>query len=513
MNFKKRTIILRRYQPTAIFHMDYPKAPTSVAMAFALLLSFPLLCNFQVAKAQPPVQNQQPIISADTLKPASPDTSQRGNPLAPAVSNRQPAPPPPPPLITHYNKAGIHSDFVMAERRASFKKYLIEKTIRETFSGPLNPNTAYKFENACLSATQFLIKNPYSQRGFDKMFGQYFRLDRSARLALLTAVYGVFPATYETKIKEIMPYEKDPKCFAIAALYQFRMDSSIQFKNNLLSQMRRQFANSHQIAILNELTKYLQQYRNQIRTPSPNIQELFRYQQLWKQKTIYSFQRWDRNYSGLCIVQLKNGRFARDSSGKLLMFKQLARAGSGLPYFITNGNTPQGVYRIAGARVSVNKLIGPTPTLQSIIPFQSDSVYYRDLPRDISVSPLDNYKKLLPPSWQSYPPMQESFYAGKVGRRYIVVHGSTLDKGFFEGWPFYPNSPTDGCLSTLESWDESTGGLIRSEQLQLVNTFLKTPDNMGILEVINLDNKKENVTPQEIEALVRTFESTLPANK
>lgn len=503
---------INKYNP--LLPIKYPATATVTRKFIGVLLLTTLLYLPLTTSAQLPVQ-QQNTLPTDTLRPTTPTDSTGSNqpPGGRTAAPAPPIPPLPPPRITHYDKSGIHSEFVLAKRRASFKKYLIEKTIQETFSGPLNQNTEYKFENACLSATQFLIKNQYSQRGFDKMFEQYFQLERSARLALLTAVYGIYPATYKAKIKEVLPYEKDPKCFAIAALYQFRGDSSIQFKNNLLSQMRRQFANSYQIDMLRELTKYLQQYRNQVRTPTPNIQELFRYQQLWKQKTIYSFQRWDRNYSGLCIVQLKNGRFARDAAGKLLMFKQLARAGSGLPYFITNGNTPQGVYRIAGARVSIDKLIGPTPTLQSIIPFQSDSVFYRGLPIDRSLSPLDNYKKLLPPSWQSYPPMQESFYGGKVGRRYIVVHGSTLDKGFFEGYSFYPNSPTDGCLSTLESWDESTGGILHSDQLQLVNTFIKSPDNMGILEVINLDNKKENVTPAEIQALVHTFEAGLPPDR
>lgn len=410
------------------------------------------------------------------------------------------------PRVIQYNKTDIHSDFVLAPRRASFKKYLMEKTIQETFSGPLNQYTDYKFENACLSATQFLIKNQYTQRGFEKMFEQYFRLDPSARQALLTAVYGIYPTTFKEKIKAVLPYEREPKLFAIAALYDYRTDSSIANRNRLMRQMDKQFANSSQIPLLKQLRTYLLRQLSDRQTPTPSVLELFRYQQLWKQKTVYSFQRWDRNYSGLSIVQYEDGHFARDTNGRLKVFRQLARSGSGLPYFITNGNTPQGVYRIAGARVSIDKLIGPTPTLQSILPYQADSVFFRGLPYDSTGSKLDNYKILLPPSWQAYPPMKESFWAGAVGRRYIVVHGSTLDGSFFEGWSFYPNSPTDGCLSTLESWDSQTGGIDQSDQLDLVNTFLKTPGGLGILEVINLDNQKKNVTLEEINALVDQFE-------
>lgn len=412
------------------------------------------------------------------------------------------------PKAIHYNKEEIHSDFVLAARRASFKKYLMEKTIKETFSGPLNQYTDYKFENACLSATQFLIKNQYTQRGFEKMFEQYFRLDPSARFALLTAVYGIYPVTFKDKIKEILPYERDPKLFAIAALYDYRIDTSITNRNRLMRQMEKQFAGSSQNVLLRQLSSYLLRHLADQITPTPSVIELFRYQQLWKQKTIYSFQRWDRNYSGLCIVQYEDGHFARDQNGKLKIFRQLARSGSGLPSFITNGNTPQGLYRIAGSRVSIDKLIGPTPTLQSIIPFQSDSVFFRGLPYDSTGTKLDNYKILLPPSWQSYPPMQQSFWAGAAGRRYIVIHGSTLDGSFFEDWSFYPNAPTDGCLSTMESWDTATGALDKSDQLDLVNTYHKTPGGLGLLEVINLDNQKKNVSVEEINALVEKFEAS-----
>lgn len=449
-----------------------------------------------------------------TQRVATPvSASPGGATLDTSAARTTPTAPPPPdslkafvPRVIQYNKSAIHSDFVLEARRTSFKKYLMEKTIQETFSGPLNQYTDYKFENACLSATQFLIKNQYTQRGFEKMFEQYFRLDPSTRLALLTAVYGIYPLSFKEKVSAILPYEKDPKLFAIAAVYDYRIDSSIANRSRLVQQMERQFAGSNQIPLLRQLRAYLLRHLANRQTPIPSVVELFRYQQLWKQKTVYSFQRWDRNYSGLSIVQYEDGHFARDQHGKLKIFRQLARSGSGLPSFITNGNTPQGIYRIAGSRVSIDKLIGPTPTLQSILPYQADSVFFRGLPYDSTGSKLDNYKILLPPSWQAYSPMQESFWAGAVGRRYIVIHGSTLDGSFFEGWPFYPNSPTDGCLSTLESWDAATGGIAQSDQLELVNTYLKTPGGLGMLEVINLDNQKKNVTPEEINALVAQFE-------
>ena len=44
--------------------------------------------------------------------------------------------------------------------------------------------------------------------------------------------------------------------------------------------------------------------------------------------------------TGLAIIQNADGKFERDERGRLIAVRQLARSGSNLPYFITNGNTP-----------------------------------------------------------------------------------------------------------------------------------------------------------------------------
>jgi hypothetical protein len=410
--------------------------------------------------------------------------------------------------IYQYNIRNIQSPFTLAERRMSFKNYLFNNTIKGTFTGPLNQYTEDDFESAVLSAIQFLIQNQYTQEGFDKMFNWYFPMDESAQEALLMGIYGIYPNLYQQKVESILPYEKNPKLFAMGALYGFRNDTSDNFVQKTLLQINRQFAQSDSIPVLAELKKYLLHHTKDKNTATPPINELFKYQRLFQQKTIYSFQRWNRDYTGICIIQYEDGSFAKDSSGNLITIRQLARSGSGMPYFITNGNTPQGVYRIEGINSSINNLIGPTPNLQSVIPFQSDSIFYRDIPYDSTAQPLDNYKRLLPPAWQNYSPMQESFFSGLVGRRYIIIHGGTLDSEFFKDKTFYPLTPTDGCLSTFEKWNPENGYLQQSDQLKLVNTFLQTPATAGILMIINLDNQQKNVTPEEIETLVKNYEQS-----
>jgi hypothetical protein len=102
--------------------------------------------------------------------------------------------------------------------------------------------------------------------------------------------------------------------------------------------------------------------------------------------------------------------------------------------------------------------------------------------------------------------MQEAFIAGKAGRTEIIAHGTTIDPEYFSGQPFYPISPTLGCLCAEELWNANTGKLALSEQLKLVNTFLRSPGNKGFLMVINLDNQQKPVTEKELEKIVALFE-------
>lgn len=401
------------------------------------------------------------------------------------------------------------SDFATKERKEKFKIYLLEKNIKETFRGPLNYTTEHLFQDACLSVTQFLIRNEEVENGFRKMFEGYKRLSQPIRQSFLSAVYATYPEKYVEEIKQLLPIEKDPKNFAIATVYLYRHNSSPQNVNYLFNQIKQYFSGSDTLPLLIELKKYLTRYEDEKQQATPDINQLFVYQRLYGRKTVYSFQRWNRDYNGIAVLQNKDGNFAKDKNGNLLMVKQLARSGSDLPYFITNGSTPQGIYSIAGIGHSINNLIGPTTNLQSVIPFQNEALFWRGMPYDSTTDAYSNYQRLLPPSWQKYAPMYESYYAGLIGRRYIIVHGTTLDPAYFASESFYPNTPTDGCLSNPEVWNDN-GTLKESEMFNLANAFVSTPDSTGILIVVNIDNQQKEVSPQEIQKFIDHFEGRIP---
>ncbi|MFT4202974.1 MAG: hypothetical protein QM610_03590 [Chitinophagaceae bacterium] len=403
------------------------------------------------------------------------------------------------------NIAVIRTDFAKQERRDRFDKYLQENTIAEIFSSDLDEDSEDAFESSCLSATQFMIRNEYVKSGLNKMVAGYNTLSFSAKRAMLAAIYSLYPTEYKAAVTVIFQTERDPKLFAITAAYLFRIqpDYALQRK---ITQNANRIPGADTLPVLVELRKYIASHNVQKNRQTPNLIDLFVWEKSRHIKTVYSFQRWSRDYAGLAVVQLEDGTFARDPNGKLLVFHQLARAATNLPYFLTNGNTPQGVFSINGTDISRNLLIGPTPNIQTILPFEREYVYWF-MGYDSMQPPLYNYVQLLPASWRNYMPMMEAFYAGKCGRSAIIMHGTTIESKYFDKEKFYPLAPTDGCLCANESWNPEDGSLSKSDQLGLVNTFNRTAERRGLLYVINLSDDARPVDVLEIEPYIAAFEN------
>lgn len=412
---------------------------------------------------------------------------------------------------TLFSIDSIKSSFVLSQRRNSFEKHMRETTLAKNLSNPLTAENEDAFKEACWTISQFILRSDEIKKGLDKVFARYDWLESGTKRALLEAVYASYPFEYLAEMKALLKREKNIKYQAMEALYLFRAIPNESFRQQLLQLTNKTTDNLRDSTLLAALKDYLLYHEIDQFQPSPDLNELFLYQQVTGQKMVYSFQRWNRDYPGLAIIQNANGLFIRDSLGQLVVFEQLARAASDLPFFITNGNTPQGIYRILGMDVSRNQLIGPTPNIQLIMPNETDSGFWHTS-FDSTKTGIEQYLALLPQSWRDYRPMTESYLAGKIGRSEIIAHGSAIDPKFFNDKPFFPLTPTMGCLCARENWNPTNGSLIESEQLRMVNRFLSTPGNTGYLMVINLDNQQKKVTREELEILVENFEK-LPLKK
>jgi hypothetical protein len=396
----------------------------------------------------------------------------------------------------------IYTDFVLYNRRVTLEKDLRERIIGKHFAMPLDSSSEDGYLSGCWAVSQFLFDGPEVLEGFGRLFAGYDSLSYDTRRALLEAVYAVAPTRYISEVGAVLDRETDARLFTLCAVYLYRQDTSTEKTNQLKIRLVEKFP-ADTLAVLQELSTWLSYHTADLRTKLPDIGELLRYRRGEGQKVIYSFQRWDRDYPGLAIVQNADGGFVRDGQGRLQVFGQLARSGPGLPYFITNGNTPQGIYSIQGTDVSRTNFIGPTPNLQLLLPFEGDwGKYFHDSSL-VSIDSLSLYRQLLPPGWRLYAPMMEAWAAGRTGRTEIIAHGTTIDPEYFKGKPFYPLTPTMGCLCAKELWNPTTGHLLVSEQNNLVNAFLSTPGRKGYLIVINIDDQRRAVSREEVEALVR----------
>ncbi len=405
--------------------------------------------------------------------------------------------------IAQTRREDIYSDFVFYNKRQRLEKDLRENIIAKAFSQILTKDNEHKFESACWAICQFQFRNTTIENGFTKIFASYDSLEYDTKRAFLEAVYAMYHIEYKEQVEAIIAKENHPKLFSICAVYLYRTDHSIERSNSIKIRMVEQFPDYDSTDLLVELERYLNYQPLDKANSIPPIHDLTRYQKEMGNKIIYSFQRWNRDYPGLAIVQNADGSFVRRADGRIMVFEQLARSGSSLPYFLTNGNTPQGIYRINGTAVARNNYIGPTPNIQLFMPYEDSLEKFFQYKWDSSIAPLSAYQDLLPASWKNYQPMTEAFYAGKIGRTEIIAHGTTIDPEYFKDKPYYPLTPTLGCLCAKELWNVTTGKLLVSEQFNLYSAFLSTPGNKGYLIVVNLDDRQKAVTREEIEKNIK----------
>ena len=413
----------------------------------------------------------------------------------------------------------IHTDFVLYNKRVALEKDLRERVVARHFLAPLDSNSEDGYLSGCWAIGQFLFDGPEVRAGFGRLFAGYDSLTRDTRLAFLEAVYAVEPDRYRRDMAEVLGKEQDAKLFAVAAVYLYRADTSMAHVDSLKISLVERFPGYDTVAVLRELFQYLGNDGAQRRGVTPPLAELLGSGKELGGKVIYSLERWDRDYPGLAIVQYADGSFARDGEGRLEVFPQLARSGPGVPYFLTNGNTPQGVFSIQGIDVSHTDFIGPTPNVQLLMPGEGkwEDYFHDTAAGDSGVAglaagalALQRYLGLLPAGWRGYAPMMEAFAAGAIGRTEIIAHGTTIDPEYYKGRPFYPLTPTMGCLCAKELWNPTSGHPLVSEQNNLVNAFLAKPGRTGWLVVVNIDDRREPVSRAEVEAIVREYEKKNP---
>ena len=329
-------------------------------------------------------------------------------------------------------------------------------------------------------ASTILRVSDLQREGLRKALQAYATLPEEFRRESMESAYGVDSRAFLLEMLRISEETTVPKHFAMAALYTVR--AMPEARRDAFSRLQRRFPNWTENPILTML------YHHALEVPESGItaDTLTTKPETWGLQAvqrpplgpilsksfapgypvIYALHRKDRSYPGIAVVRKPDGTFLRQSSGQLFHISHLARSRTDLPGYITNGNTPQGVFSIQGFGRSKSRAIGQTPYIHTFIPYEltpEQFAHTADATTSGTSWTLARYREMLPdakpaitgqmpPSWRDYLPMFTAYYAGKAGRGDMLAHGTTVDVSFYTDHPWFPHTPTSGCMCAKEIW-------------------------------------------------------------
>ncbi|MDX1978247.1 MAG: hypothetical protein SFT94_11305 [Pseudanabaenaceae cyanobacterium bins.68] len=211
-----------------------------------------------------------------------------------------------------------------------------------------------------------------------------------------------------------------------------------------------------------------------------------------------------RNRDQLCqaILRDRQGEFWRSPNGQMWQVPLLSQSLHRLPWNFTHGHTPQGIYRLEGTEPAQIKTLkdlptdtefqayGQFPLVKLFMPFEPQVKQFLPDQAGAFKGRIEQYQNLLPPSWRDHLPLQQSYWAGKLGRSFIRIHGTGFSDRYFRadatptpGW-----NPALGCLSAQELYDQ-TGKLIQADMPQILQALTQASGGNinGYAIVVELD--------------------------
>lgn len=311
--------------------------------------------------------------------------------------------------------------------------------------------------------------------------------------ALLQLIYPLYLKDFVPQVAALANKTTDPRLFAMCCEYLFANGKSAVYKHAVLKRMDEMQLSSGMVTEIPFFT-VLKSKVSLSALKMPPARDLLAPSFLPNEMVVYSFQRKNRNYPGLVMVRNRDGNFIKDAGGNYFNVPQLARSCTNMPGYLSNGNTPQGIFKIFGFAVSQGSFIGPTTNIQMVLPYERST----DVSDSVTRSLGDNYRFLLPVSWKNYFPFFEAYYAGKAGRSEIIAHGTTVNPAYYAKQPYYPLTPTQGCLCTKEIWSPADGKRLQSDQQKLVDAVKKAGGANGYYVVIEIDDQQKPVALKDV---------------
>ncbi len=357
-------------------------------------------------------------------------------------------------------------DFASKNNREKVKFELIQK-IDAAIELPFVEKNYIPYKGAFWAMELMLYQNNNVKVKIPNWISQLQYATASMQWVLLEYLYTIYPTKYANLLKQNWSLLKSDKVKALALEYIVLNQLDTAFLKNDF------FKNSTYYQLFKKL--HQQKKITKLFTKNSFLQNAF----LPNQTVLVSFQYANRNTPGYLMIRLSNGKWLSDANDKPYQFKQLARSITNLPYYLTNGNTPQGLYKLTGFDSSNNDWIGPTTNLQMLMPFENDGKNNFFTTQNVE----QEYRELLG-SFAANINLWQSYEAGKIGRTEIIAHGTTIPTDFYKSTTYFPCTPSLGCLCSPEIWDDNGKRImsIQNEWITLIKKNQLQPHYILVIE-------------------------------
>ncbi len=400
-------------------------------------------------------------------------------------------------------------DFQSPQNSAAGEQALREAQLqaaRATLALPPGPELDAKLPEALEAVALFNTEKPQARAQLLAALPTLAQKPPAYQRAVLSFAHTLFWADAAPLVEPLLPHIATPREFAIGAYTVLRADDGEATRQRLRARLLASFAQWQDEPRLRALEWRLRTPAASALAQRPPLEDLLAAPLRPGYPVVYSFQRANRERSGLALVRGADGRFARNGDGSYFSIAQLALARTNLPGTITNGNTPQGLFSVRGTGTAqTNPWIGPTPYLESLLPREGSVAEFEHA--DVAAEWSDErYASFLPASWRGYFPIWEAYLAGQAGRDEILLHGNAINPAYYQGETFYPAPPQAGCMIAMEYWSKDDGRLLYSDQLALLKAFASSGRDQGYVLVVELDDQQRPVVLADVVDAVQAAE-------
>lgn len=393
----------------------------------------------------------------------------------------------------------VYKGAIKVNREKTYNN-IVKNSIAKNLGLALNESTEENWEDAFYSLEVLNYKPVWVSENINQAFDGIEKRSAGFQRALLEFCYAMYPDLYTEPVQKLLSTTNNSKIFALCTEYLLQAKKTTAQKIQTKTRMFR--FGLEQDSILNPLVKSKWKVADKIKLAA--LKEISNKTFLPHNVVLFSFQRKNRNYPGMVVIRDTAGNFVLNEDNKIFAIPQLARSVSNLPFYLTNGNTPQGIFRMFGFDVSKSMAIGPTTNIQLTMPLETSPKFFlKDSTITDSIWTPALYQKILPESWLQFMPAYESYFASKAGRTEIIAHGTTIDPEMYKGQTYYPYTPTQGCLCTKEIWSDKDGKRLISDQQLLVDAVKKAGGADGYIVVIEIDDQQKPVTINDIVPYIK----------